>query len=218
VVIFVPLGLIDAIAITVDAESLDDGLKVATVALTVGVLTMTGLLGEIFFSGAVAIALTHPRDERPPTLRQVAHRLRYGRLILVDLLFVLIVGAGLLLGAVPGVLAFVFLSLAGSAVEIEHRGAFAALARSFHLVRGSFWLVFWVVVPIEVVGDAIGNGLAALVHHLFGHTFLASWLAESASDIALSPLFAVAAVLLTVDLIEVRDGAAPSLHPEPLPA
>jgi hypothetical protein len=219
-VVFLPLGLLDAVPATVDVESfnLDSGIKVATVALAVGAITMTGLLGEIFFSGAIAISLTHPHGEKPPSLREVAGRVKYGRLIVVDLAFVFIVAIGLLVGVVPGILAFVFLSLAGPAVEIEERSAWGALRRSFHLVRGSFWLVFWVVVPIEIVGDAAGSGLAALVHQLLGDTFLATWLAEAASNVVLSPFFAVAAVLLTVELIGVRDGAAPPLHDEPVAA
>lgn len=220
VVVFVPLGLLDAVTVTADVESLDldSGIKVATVALAVGAITMTGLLGEIFYSGAIAISLTHPHGRRPPSPREIARRVKYGRLILVDVAFVAIVAAGLLVGVVPGVLAFVFLSLAGPAVEIEERGPWAALRRSFQLVRGNFWLVFWIVLPIELVGDAIGSGIAALVHGLFGHAFLGSWLAEASSNVVLSPFFAVAAVLLTVDLIGARDGTAPPLHHEPVPA
>lgn len=220
VVVFVPLGLLDAVTMTADIESfdLDSGIKVATVALAIGAITMTGLLGEIFFSGAIAISLTHPHGERPPSLREIARRVKYGRLILVDIAFVAIVAVGLVIGVVPGVVAFVFLSLAGPTVEIEERGPWGALVRSFRLVRGSFWLVFWVVLPIEIVGDAIGHGLAGAVHALLGDTFLASWLAEAASNVVLSPFFAVAVVLLTVELIAVRDGAAPPLHPQPVPA
>jgi hypothetical protein len=86
------------------------------------------------------------------------------------------------------------------------------------LVKGNFWLVFWVLVPIQVLGDAIGHLFANLVHDLFGHTFVATWLAEAAADFALSPLFAVAAVLLTIELIGRRDGKAPPLHSAPVAA
>lgn len=219
-VVFVPLGLLDALTVSIEIENfdLDSGIKVATVALAIGAITMTGLLGEIFFSGAIAISLTHPHGERPPSPREIATRVKYGRLILVDIAFVLIVAAGLILGFVPGLLAFVFLSLAGPAVEIEERSASGALARSFQLVRGNFWLVFWVVVPIEVAGDAIGSGVAAGVHGLLGRTFVATWLAESLSNVVLSPFFAVAAVLLTVELIGLKEGSAPPLHSEPVRA
>lgn len=219
-VVFLPLGLLDAFAAHVDLDALDlwNGVKVAAVALAVGAIAMTGLLGEIFFSGAIAISLTHPHGEEPPSPREIAGRIKYGRLIVVDLAFVAIVAVGLLLGFIPGLLVFVFLGLAGPVVEIEESSAHRALMRSFQLVRGNFWLVFWVLVPIEIAGDAIGNGLAGLVHHLFGDTFLATWLAEAASNIALSPVFAVAAVLLTVDLIAAKDGVSPPLHTEPVPA
>ncbi|MGN6557191.1 MAG: hypothetical protein ACTHLH_04165 [Solirubrobacterales bacterium] len=219
-VVFLPLGLLDALSLQVDVDSLDlnSGIKVATLMLAVGAVTMTGLLGEIFFSGAIAISLTHPHGEQPPKLREIAARIKYGRLIAVDIAFVVIVYVGVLLGLIPGILVFVFLGLAGPVIEIEERSAVAALRRSFQLVRGSFWLVFWVLVPIEIAGDAIGDGLAWLVHHLFGDTFVATWLAEAVSNVALSPIFAVAAVLLTVDLIRLKEGAAPPLHTTPVPA
>lgn len=219
-VVFLPLGLIDTLAFEVDVDSLDltNGIKIGALLLAVGAVTMTGLLGEIFFSGAIAISLTHPHGEEPPSLREIARRVKYGRLILVDLVFVAIVAVGLVIGIVPGALAFVFLALSGPVVEIEERSAHRALIRSVQLVRGSFWVVFWVLVPIEIAGDAIGSGLASLVHGLLGDTFLATWLAEAVSNIALSPVFAVAAVLLTVDLIAAKDGVGPPLHSEPVPA
>jgi hypothetical protein len=219
-IVFLPLGLLDALSLQVDVDSLDitDGVKLTALLLAVGAVAMTGLLGEIFFSGAIAISLTHPHGEQPPKLREIAARIKYGRLVVVDVAFVAIVAVGLLIGVVPGVLAFVFLGLAGPIVEIEERSAWAALRRSFQLVRGRFCLVFSVLAPIEIVGDAIGAGLAGLVHHELGDTFVATWLAEAVSNMALSPIFAVAAVLLTVDLIAAREGAAPPLHSAPVPA
>jgi hypothetical protein len=221
-VVFLPLGLLDAATMNVELDSLNvtNGIKLAAIVLAIGVVTATGLLGEVFFSGAIAVSLTHARGEAPPPLPEIARRLKYGRLIAVDLLFVLIVAVGLILGLVPGVLAFVWLALSGPVVEIEERTAVGALKRSLQLVRGNFWLVFLVLAPIEIVGDAIGSGLAALVHEILGHTFVATWLAEALADAALSPIFAVAAVLLTVDLIAQKDGegAAPPLHSSPVPA
>ena len=219
-IVFFPLGLLDALALEVNVDSLDltNGIKIAALLLAVGAVTMTGLLGEIFFSGAIAISLTHPHGEEPPPLREIARRIKYGRLILVDFVFVAVVAVGLVVGLIPGMLVFVFLGLSGPVVEIEERSARRALLRSVQLVRGHFWVVFWVLVPIEIVGDAIGGGLARLVHNLLGDTFVASWLAEAVSNFALSPVFAVAAVLLTVDLIAARDGSAPPLHTEPVPA
>jgi hypothetical protein len=220
VIVFVPLGLLNALTMNVELDSLNftNGLKLAAFALAVLVVTATGLIGEVFFSGAIAISLTHPHGQDPPPLREIARRLNYGRLIAVDLIFVGVVAAGLLLGFVPGILAFVWLGLAGPVVEIEDRTSIGALRRSVSLVRGNFWLVFLVLAPIEILGDAIGGGLAALVHDLLGHTFVATWLAESLADAALAPIFAVAAVLLAVELMREKDGEAPPVHLTPVPA
>lgn len=216
-IVFIPLALIDALVVQIDLESidLDSGVKIAALAAAIGAITATGLLGEVFFSGAVAISLTNPEHERPPPLSHIARRLNYGRLIAVDLAYVAIVAVGLVLAIVPGAIAFVWLGLAGPVVELEERTVGGALRRSLALVRGNFWLVFWVLVPIEVIGDAIGEGLVHLVHDLLGEGLLASWLAEASSNVVLSPIFALAAVLLTVELINRKDGTGPRLNPTP---
>jgi len=86
-------------------------------------------------------------------------------------------------------------------VEIENRPVVAALRRSASLVRGSFWVVFFVLAPVEVLGDVGANLTEHAAHGLLGDSFFATWLAESAANIAFTPIFAVAAVLLTLDLI-----------------
>jgi hypothetical protein len=214
VVVFVPLGLIDAAFAQIDTNAIDfsDGIKVAAVLATTGAVTTTGLLGEVFFAGAIAVSLTHPEHDKPPPLRHIAGHLKYGRLIAIDVLYVLLVAVGLVLLVVPGVVAFTLFCLAGPAVELEERSVRGALARSFRLVRRDFWLVFWVMVPVEVAGDVVGEALEHFLHHALGEGFFTAWLAESASNMVLSPLFAVAAVLLAVRLIAEADGSGPRLR------
>jgi hypothetical protein len=216
-VVFVPLGLIHAIPVHVDATSLDlhSGLLVLGAFLALLLLAMTGLLGEIFYTGAVAIALTRPRDDEPPSLRQVARMVRYRQLIAVDLIFAVLVALGFAAFVVPGVLAFVYLGLAAPVVEIEHRGVRAALRRSLRLVRGRFWLVFAVLVPIEIASDAVTGVATALSHDLLDESLVAEWLTDTASNVLLTPFYAVAAVLLSLDLIAEKDGAGPRLHSAP---
>jgi hypothetical protein len=79
-----------------------------------------------------------------------------------------------------------------------------ALRRSASLVRHDFWLVFLVLAPVELVGDAVAELVGHLVHGILGDSFLAIWLAESASNIVFTPIFALAAVLLTLDLIATK--------------
>jgi hypothetical protein len=219
-IVFLPLGLLDAISTGLEVESVDlhSGIKLAALLGAIGALTATSLVGEVFYSGAVAISLTHPQHERPPSMIEIARRIDYRRLIAVDLVYVFIVLVGLLLLVVPGALAFVWFGLAGPVVEIERRTVRGALGRSWSLVRGSFMVVALVLIPIEIVGDAIGEFLGGLVHDVLGHSFVATWLADAVANVFLTPIFAVAAVLLTLDLIAEKDGSGPRLNPEPAPA
>ena len=216
-VVFVPLGLLDAIAINVETGPLSpsNGLLTAAAAGAVVLLTLTGLIGEVFYSGAVAISLTHASHGRAPSLREIARRLNYRSLIAVDLLYGAVVVVGLILLLVPGVAAFAWLGLAAPVVEIEGRGVRGAFRRSVDLVRGRFWTVLLVLGPIELLGDALTDLLAGLVHHHLGHSLLGIWAADSLSNVVLAPVYAVAAVLLTLDLIAEKDGAAAGLHSAP---
>ena len=217
VIVFVPVGLVHTIAIhpDIDALNLDGVLTILGVVLAVIALAVTGLLGEVFYTGAVAISLTHPREGRPPSLREIAAMVNYGRLISIDLIYGLLVTIGLILFVIPGVAAFVWLALAAPVVEIEHCGVRAAFRRSVQLIRGRFWVVFAVLVPIELIGDGITALATEIAHDLLGETFLSEWVADVLSNLAFTPFYAVAAVLLTVGLIREKDGAGAELHSEP---
>lgn len=215
--VFVPLGLIHAIPVHVEATSLniDSGLEIFGSMLALLLLVTTGLLGEIFYTGAVAIALTHPHDGEPPSLREVAGTIRYGTLIAIDLIFGVLVAFGTLTFVVPGILVFVYLGLAAPVVEIEKRSVRDALVRSYRLVRGHFWLVLAILVPIEMASDAATSVATHLSHDLLGDSLIAEWLTDTATNIVLTPFYAVAAVLLSIDLIAARDGTSPRLHSTP---
>jgi hypothetical protein len=218
-IVFVPVGLLDALTFHADLESLDleHSLQLLAVIAATAAITITALLGEVFYAGAVAVSLTHPEHGQAPPLREIAARLNYGRLIGIDLVYGLIVTVGLTLLIAPGVAAFVWLGLAGPIVEIEDRGIRGAFTRSAQLIRHRFWTVLLVLVPIEIAGDAIVSAIAEVVHGALGHTLLATWLADSAGNILFTPFFAIAAVLLTLDLIAEKDGTGPVLNPSPTP-
>ncbi len=217
VIVFVPIGLIHAIPVHADVTSfdLDSGIKVFLLVTAVMALATTGLLGEVFYAGAASIALTHPHEGRAPSLREVARMISYRRLIAVDLIFVLLVAAGLALFFVPGVLAFVYLGLAAPVAEIEGRTARESLRRSASLVRGRFWAVAAILIPIEILSDVLTHLATLLAHDLLGESLLAAWLTDAGANILVTPFYAVAAVLLTVDLIGERDGERPGFNPAP---
>ena len=208
VAVFVPLGLLHEVAINAEIGSLGfgNGLKLAGAALAVLAIVGIGLIGEVFYTGAVAISLTHPKEGRPPSLREIAGMVNYGPLIAIDVIYVVLVGLGMVALVVPGVLAFVWLGLAAPVVEIEHRGIRAAFRRSVQLVRGKFFLVAFVLIPIEIVGDSLTDLITGLAHDTFGGSVVAEWAADVLTNVAFTPFYAVAAVLLTVDLIREKGG------------
>jgi hypothetical protein len=220
IAVFVPLGLLDALVaeVNVDSLTLSHGVEIAAILAATAAITVTGLLGEVFYSGTVAVYLTYPQGEEPPSLREIAGHIAYRRLILVDIVYVGFVIVGLLAFLIPGILVFVWFGLAGPVVEIEGRTVRGALARSFALVRHNFWLVFLVMGPVELVGDGLSELVGHFVHDLLGHSLVATWLAESAANIAFTPIFALAAVLLTVDLIAAKEGEATAPEPAPVAA
>lgn len=204
-IVFVPLGLLDSIpdqVVEVDGVS---GLSdLAPFALLGAVLaqSVTVLLGEVFYSGAVAvlIARTQPGDRL--SLLGLARSLSYGRLIAVDLLFGLGIAVGLVLLVVPGVVAFTWFALAGPLVELDGVGVRAAFAGSRRLVRGHFWTVLVVLGPITLASEALTDAALGVAHRALGDSLFADWLGESATNIVLSPIYAVAAVLITLRLSE----------------
>lgn len=218
VVVFVPVGLLHALTMNAEIGSIgfSAGFRLLAAMAAVLAISATGLIGEVFYAGAVAISLTHPRDGRPPSLREIAGMVNYGPLIAVDLIYGALVAIGFAAFVLPGALVFVWFGLAAPVIEIEHRGIRAAFARSVRLVRGRFWLVAFVLIPIEVVGDGLTEWITGLTHHLFASELLSEWLADVVSNLAFTPFYAVAAVLLTVDLIREKGGGA-ELHSKPSP-
>ncbi|HEY2054012.1 MAG TPA: hypothetical protein VGH14_08775 [Solirubrobacterales bacterium] len=215
--VFIPLGFVDALLEQVDTSSLDvtDSFKVAALVGALAAVTASSLFGEVFFSGAIAASLTHPEDEERPGFLRLARHISYGKLIVVDLVFVAAVFLGFLVFVVGSVVVAVYFYLAGAVVELEKRGVRDGFVRSFRLVRGHFWMVAAVILPIEIVGDAVNEALVNLAHKLLGHGLLAAWVGESVGNIVTAPVASVAIVLLTLDLIHHRDGEAPRLKRRP---
>ena len=202
--VFVPLGLLSALAdqLGTDIENAGDLSLLGWVALGGAIVAQafTTLIGELFYSGAVAVALAEGERGKEPSLREVARRLAYWRLIAVDILFVTGTAIGLLLLVVPGVIFFTWFALSAPIVELEGAGVRTAFARARSLVRGHFWLVFAVLVPISFVGEAITEVAVDGIHGLIHNPFLHDWTAEIVTSVLISPVYAVAAVLLTLRL------------------
>lgn len=212
-VVFLPLGLIENLSLEADVgdAGFGSGLAVLGILALTGAIAAGSIVGEIFYSGAVAILLTRSRRGEEPSFRDVAKRISYGRLLVVDLVFVLLVVAGLALLVVPGIVVFTWFVLGGTVVEIEDRGVRAAFTRSRRLAKGRFLTVLVALGLLQLVEESVAGGVAAAGEAVLGHSFVAEWLLESAANLAFAPIYAVAAVLLALDLIAEKDGAAPGI-------
>jgi len=205
IAVFVPLGLIDALAnrfAELDLSDLEQLSDLAAVGLVIGLLAqaITSLLGEVFYAGAVALALAGGVEAKPSSLTSVARRLAYWRLIAVDIVFVTATAVGLLLLIVPGIIVFTWFALAGPVVELEGAGVRAAFRRSRRLVRGHFWTVLLVLLPITLGSELLSGATVAGFHNLIHSSLLSDWAGEAFANIVLSPFYAVAAVLMTLQL------------------
>jgi hypothetical protein len=199
-VIFVPLGLLDAVVDEIGTvhSGTDSPLIIAAAVSFVSVQVVSTLLGEVFYSGAVSAMLA--REGHPPPLPQFLRSLRWKRLIAADLIFSLVVGAGLVALVVPGVIFFTWFGLIAPVIEIEDRGLRAAFKRSRELVRGHFWKVLVILGSLTIASDAISTGATDLAHIAFGHGLLPAWAGETVGNVVAAPLYAVPAVLLTLKL------------------
>jgi len=205
IAVFVPLGLLDALADRIQEiriEGLGDFSDLGTYAVIAAVVAqaITSLIGEIFYSGAVALALARGEESEPPTFRSIARHLSYGRLIAVDLIVAAGTAAGLLLLIVPGLIFLTWFALAGPIIELEGTRVRAAMKRSRQLVRGHFWAVLLVVIPISIGSEVLSTASLEWFQEVIHSHILSDWAGEAVSGILLSPIYAVAVVLMTLQL------------------
>jgi hypothetical protein len=165
------------------------------------VAVFTALLGEIFFAGAVAAAVSETHGGEAPTLRELARTIPYLTLIAIDVLFAVGIALAFLLLIFPAFLFLGYFGLAAPLAKIEHIGVRAAFRRSRRLVRGHVGLVLAVLVPVALGGQLLSAGVSAGLEELLGETFAAEWLGASLAELVSTPVWALAAVALTYELL-----------------
>jgi hypothetical protein len=72
-----------------------------------------------------------------------------------------------------------------------------------------------VLVPITLASELITNAALTLSHGTFASPLLGDWVGESVTSIALSPFYAVAAVLITLHLTRAESSGG---EPQPVGA
>lgn len=202
VVIFIPLGLLDAIDDSfedLDLDSIDDLELFALIGLTL-FHVITAMLGDVFYAGIVAGAVMFEREGHAHPLRELVRTLPYGRLIAIDVLLAVVVALGALLLIVPGVVFLTWFALATPAAKIEGRRVIDSFRRSRELVRVDFWRVLVIVIPVVIVSEVIAGAIESGALAEIGDTFAGDWIGSTASSVLTAPFFALAVVVLFYDL------------------
>jgi hypothetical protein len=200
VAVFVPVGLLDSLGDRVGSVEVDHADDLTTLGVVGASLVqlVTGMLGDVFYAGAVAALVKE--GSSAVSLRRVARRLPYGRLVAIDLLFSIGAGIGLLLLIVPGIVFFTWYALAAPVAELEDRGVRASFSRSRLVVRGDFWLVLGLLAPVAIGTEMLTElGISGLTDAL-GHSLLVEWLSDSSLSVVLAPFYALTAVRLALVL------------------
>lgn len=197
--VLLPQTIADAFVgeIRVDkVEKLSDVLQLATIPLTLAI----NLAGEALFSGIIAVLVVKWRQgEEVGDLREHARTIPYGRLIAIDLLIVVAVTVGFVLLVIPGILAFTYLLIAPSLIEINNLTIREAIRQSIYLVRGSFWRVLGVAVVVLVFSDTLAAVLEAPLHGVEGEIVF-----NLGVHALVEPFQGLATVLLALALMDLK--------------
>lgn len=196
-VLFAAFNLLELLVPGIQLDHLDARGVLVAVPLAAGAFGVSSF-EEAFYEGVVAAAAAEWRTGRPrPSLVTVTRSVPYLPLVAVNLLTAAGTSVGLLFFAVPGFVFGTYTALAPALVKIEHLGVRAALLRSLELVRGSFWAVAILIWGVYLATEAATSGLDALLHGV-----LPEYVAQTAAETLLAPLYGLAAVLAAHDLIE----------------
>ena len=200
-VIFVPLGLVDALLAPVSDVGAGVGtlgLIGAAAAALAGVLV--SLLGEVFYTAVVSATVIKPGGSQEFDFRETFRELRVRRLVAADLLYAVLVGIGFVLLVVPGLVMLTWFALVAPAVEIEGRTALDGLRRSRELVRRRFWLVFAILVPLVFASDFLSEVAFSGALSALGHSFAGDWVGSVLAELVTAPVFALFVVVLFREL------------------
>jgi hypothetical protein len=203
-VVFVPLGLLEVVGDhlqePLDDESGFDLGTIAALAAAIAGVTIGTLVGEVVYTGIVSALVADAHEGRERRLRDVLPHLRLRRLIAIDLLWAAVVLVGFVALFIPGVLFMAWFALVAPAAELEDRGVIASFRRSRELVRRRFWLVLVLIGGLLVAEDLLTRAAAGISEAATGEGFVREWVAATLTDLAVAPLYALAAVTLFLGL------------------
>ncbi len=185
--LFAPLALLESAA----GQAIHDGLASGSGAGRAGAMVVWLGVALLMFGSALCAGFLdrlvgHEFGHDDVPFRLAVRTIPYATLIGVDVAQAVLVGAGGVLGLVPGVVVYTLTCLAGPLVILEGRGVRGGLSRSAALTSKRFGLTLLVVaVPVGVEHEVL-HALEAWIGFRFAVLLL---------------LHAVAAVLVLVPVV-----------------
>ncbi len=150
-------------------------------ALVVGLAAVFSAAGLVFYPALLDRIVDQEGavGRERQSMGQILRSLPYVRLIIADIVFVLVVTAGLFACIVPGLVFMNLFAIVGPIITTERLGVLAAFRRSAQLVRSHFWLTLGIVtLPVFVEGaleESVSRAthgapimFAVVVHAVFG--------------------------------------------------
>lgn len=193
--------------------------SVMAVLLIMGVVEMgISTLSSTFYAGVLDEVVDedqHGHERR--SIRQLVRSLPLVRLVLASLVVSAVTGIAELAFVVPGMVLYTFLAITGPVINIENLGVFAAIKRSFGLIRPKFWFAFFAV-TIPVTAEALLDDYIDELFH--GSRWLAALAIDGVLKFTVLTMVGLIEVTLAYELIA-RDRARSAAitetgsHPEP---
>lgn len=211
-IVVIPLALLGSVLqnVVFEIETREVTIGGQTIETAVGGRSFFAVIAAATITGALAIVMAAVLQAATlragaqavigdPVDAEASYRYgfrRLGSVILIAILVGIIVFVGFVLLVIPGIVAWVFLSVAVPALVVENRRGTDALGRSFKLVSGSFWHVLGTVLITAIITGVIGS----IVGAIGGSNVILSWIFTSIGQIITVPFTALVIVILYLDL------------------
>jgi hypothetical protein len=205
VVLFIPVGLVDALAsplAELETEEAPSAWEIVRLLFGVALHVATATFGEVFYAGIAMAAVTQSMEGKPRApIGQLLRTLPYGRLLVVDVISSVALGIGLALLIVPGLWLFARYVLAAPLLKLEAPSVRGAFRRSRELSRGHGWFLLVLLGGVYAVSELAIGALQAGGIEALGESLLSDWAIAEVIGVLVTPVWAVALCVVTWRLI-----------------
>ena len=161
--VYVPTSLLEALSHSYLEHAVDRGVGVGAILLIGVCVAFFASFGDVFFTGVMDGEVgADLRGEQVPDLGDAIRHIPYGKLLVADLLFgvlLIVLSIGFFMPALIGFTAF---CLVGPVINIERRGVLEGFRRSATLVRRAIGATLLLVVLPNLVESQLEPLLLAL--------------------------------------------------------